>query len=356
MRRYILQLLVFILSISAVSAIPLNVEIKGGDSPVQLIVLDSNMNEVFNGTINGSVSMDIPQKGVYHVISYYKGVPYSRAVQLNNSVNLSISVYDPVSDVAFLTSPFHHILLRQAGDSFEVVEVFSIQTPENISFKGRVYLNIPENFDSLKSPDIPVWRDEKGFYIDLALPAGETRQFALSYNLRSPTFEKEIVFNTSFLSILIENPDILKNYSNLEPEGVIEFGGKQYYSLFSKNVTSGNVVTLTLSPSALSEISERSEETSRNYFWIGVGIIGAIAIILGYQGYRSRYPDIEELEARKDALLSVLERLEKDYESGEISPEEYARLKARYKRDAMKILEKIDRIKAKEEADHEEEE
>ena len=347
--------LILILSVSAVSAIPLDIQIKNGKIPERVVILDSKMNEVYNSTGKTNTSVDLAEN-MYHVLVYYKGVPYHRVVELNRSTTISLDLYEPSSDTGILISPFNHILVRQSGDSFEVIEIFSVQTPENTSFKGKVYLNIPENSFSPRSPDVPMWQDENGFYFNLAIPAGEIRQYAITYGLRSDNFEKMIPLNTSFISILIENPEILKSYENLEPEGVVEFDGKSYFSLFTRNATPGSTIGITLSPTSVSRVDLGENKTQKWYFWMGVGIIGAIVAILGFQGYRMRRPDIEELEARKDALLSVLERLEKDLESGEISTEEYARLKARYKREAMKIMEKLDRIKSRMEVDHEEEE
>ncbi len=345
-----------ILSITVASAIPLNVQVEGGEQPFRIIILDSKMNEVYNSTENGNISVDLPEQDTYHVVVFYRNVPYQKVVELNRSTNVSFHLYEPVSRMDILLSPFNHILIRQSGDSSEVIEIFSVQTPDNMSFKGKVYLNIPDNSFSPRSPDIPIWKDQNGYYFDLAIPAGEVRQYAITYKLGNGNFEKKISLNTSFLSILVENPDILRSYNNLEVEGPVEFDGKNYFSLFSRNITAGSVIGVTLSPASVPQVDLNEDKTQKGYFWMGVGIIGAIGIILGYQGYRMRRPDIEELEARKGALLSVLERLEKDLESGEISPEEYARLKARYKREAMKILEKLDRIKSKMEDNYEEEE
>jgi len=52
----------------------------------------------------------------------------------------------------------------------------------------------------------------------------------------------------------------------------------------------------------------------------------------------------EDLIRKKKAILAVLDKLEADHDSGEVSDEDYARLSSKYEKQAVKIMKQLDRI------------
>lgn len=365
MKKFLILLLV-IAQISVVSGASLTVNFLGfqENESVQVKIYDEGFKEVYNDTLtDGMLTLDNLKEGLtYHIVSQYKGVLYGRTVVMNNSETIEIQIYEPTDDVSLIISPFHHILIKPAGDLFEVIEVISLENTGDKAFKGELKIKLPDGFVQVKSPEIPGIVEQDGVRFNYSLPPEQPGRLVLIYYLPALTFERVMDFDTSMMSILIENGEnILLDYSNLQPEGTVTFNNKQYYALYQTNGSKGEVVTVTFrsfgtpsqDTSPLGEGEQSGKYFSTTVAWIGAGVILVLIFFVGYINYQSRMPSLEKLEAQKESLLAVLEELEKDYEDGKLDDEEYARLKAKYKKEAMKVMARLDHLKEKQ-SDHEE--
>lgn len=327
------------------------VDVRGydGASRIDASLLTPDLGLVENQTVYSETLVfdNVTVGNEYFVLILYKGVAYSKRIVMNETMErVEFRVFNVTSDDAGIVTSFHKMALRVRDNKMILVEVLIYKNGGTQVYNGTLRVNLPMGYQNLNTSIMGCCMKEtkEGFVVtNLMEPIKPNHlyQISLSYTL-SPTsdeyeFVKRAVYPTSTLMLLVEKEKVTpKSFSNLINGSGLEFEGK-YYNLFTaSNLSENETVSLTLSGFATAQ--------GLTTMWIGAALISAVVVALGFVSIRSKGPTKEDLLAKKEAIFSVLDQLERDLKEGKIGEEEYEELRAKYREEGVKITRKIEEI------------
>jgi hypothetical protein len=134
--------------------------------------------------------------------------------------------------------------------------------------------------------------------------------------------------------IVTLNPDVLRVISsyNLDSEGLIEIDNSLVDAYSSINVFSGDGFSITVAG---------HENNGINLLWIGTGILAVFGVGGIVYAFRRSKTSIEQLKSEENTLISELEKIEKDFTSGNMKEIEYLTLKLKNKTALEKVTNRI---------------
>ena len=349
---YLLLLAYYIPQITAEeSSGELIVVVRGYDekTPMQVSLLDENLNYLKNLTITASsFNFKNLQLGkTYYVLINYKGIYYHNFILMQRPrENLIFQVYDITDSDESIVVDFHHIIIQYDGASINVAEVMQFRNIGDYVYNGSLKISMPRGFSEFNSQhaccltETPYGFD---FIVPQPLKPGEQQLLDLTYKIATQqgelTFTKQLFYNTTYVLVAVEKDAIsVKTTTRLEPGETVQLDNKMFTTFILLNGSREEELNLVLSPAFFASV---------NWLWTGTGVMVAIIVGVVVYGLRGSRGSVEELIAKKEATLAVLQQIEKDYQDGAISELEYLKSKVRYKERLARIEKRLERLSAK---------
>jgi hypothetical protein len=309
----------------------------------------------------------------------YEGVPYSEIFDLVNSTTASVELQllETTTSDERIEAYMHHVI-------FEMEEEDYLSVWEGLTFRNmgdQIFNNswlkiwLPPEAEEVDSEvmDCCVQTTEEGIIVDPMdpiFPAG-TFETNVQYKIKAKSklvLSARMEYDTpSFLYLIEKVPGVtLVSPVGLTYDSERNLGGTDYIIYRGRDLSAGETVSV-----ELTGLVSWTDALMRNpLLWAG-GLLLAPAALLVYffvlkKNGSSEEPklqlvaplskdsdaprpeseespfesesSIEDLEAERNALKSVLDKIEEDHRKGEISNETYRSLKSRY-RDNLKEIE-----------------
>lgn len=269
-------------------------------------------------------------------------------------IETTLRVFEPTTDPNAILIRRDDLFVIHDGDRLSVIEAVKIVNPTNSAYIGRGSAlsdggddgvspslgfalpddAVPETFRWLDADlDVPeaVEIEGLGFGITSAIPPGQI-DFTFSYQLEGTggTFDisRRALYEVSELTVFAAAP--LEVTSNrLEPQGEVDLEGTTYRRFTTRD---------DLDPADPVQILIVAEQASSFPFLAGAGALLGLALAIGFIAFRGsrarrgREPSREESPPeRHEDLVTAIADLDLRYESGEMSPDDYARRRAELK-------------------------
>ncbi len=334
------------------------VKVDGYDktSYINVSLIDINQRYLENKTIyTDSFSFDNLETGEkYYIWLRFKGISYFKSIDFKNGTQtVNFKVFDATQNVDDIAVTFHHLILQPKENMIKVTEIIVFKNAGNKAYNGNeLGIRLPAQYKNLQTSIMSccLTQIEEGFIFDPMQPIkpNESYQVDFSYELIAQNsdyeFERGLNYHTHFLTVLIEKDGVSsKEANNLIKKEDLTFENKQYSAFESSNLNKDENIALVLS-------GFTSEETKK-WIWVGESLILLVIVIIGVFSLKFKSASEEDLTAKKEAAFVVLEELEKDYNEGKISDEDYEGLKSKYEAEAMRILKKIEKLTKDKEGD-----
>ena len=341
-----------------------------------------------NGYVVGHAETDSSGSGKFEglnigdpfMISFdNEGVPYSETFDLVNSTTASVEMQllEITTSDEDIEVDMHHIVVEMEGEYLSIWEGFTFgNVGDQIFNNSWLKIWLPPEAEEVDSDvmDCCVQNTDEGILIDPMDPifpaaAWETR---VEYKIKAKTSKQVLAarmeYDTHSFLYLIENvPGItLESPVGLTYDSERDLGGTEYIIYRGIDLAAGETVSVQFK----GLVSWTDVLTRSPWVWAGGLLVAPVALLVYFFVLKkdggSKEPEqrpvaplsevsstprsaeeestsagessIEDLEAERNALRSVLDKIEEDHRKSEISDEEYRTLKSRY-RDNLKEIE-----------------
>jgi ElaB/YqjD/DUF883 family membrane-anchored ribosome-binding protein len=289
----------------------------------------------------------------------YEGVPYSETFDLVNSTTASVEVQllETTTSDEGIEVDMHHIVVEMEGEYLSIWEGITFGNVGDQIFNNS-WLNIwlPPEAEEIDSDvmDCCVQNTDEGILVDPMDPIfpADVWETRVEYKIKAKSSKQVLAarmeYDTHSFLYLIENVPgiILESPVGLtydsEREVSVQFKGLvSWTDALMRNplVWAGGLL---LAPAALLvyffvlKKDDGSEEPEQPQVAPLSEVSGAPRSLEKESPSADERP-IEDLEAERNALMSVLEKIEEDHRKGEISDGAYRSLKSRYSDDLEEI-------------------
>ena len=308
----------------------------------------------------------------------HEGVPYSETFDLVNSTTASFEVQllETTTSDESIDAPMHHVIVEMEGEYLSVWEGITFRNLGDQIFNNSwLKIWLPPGAEEVSSDvmDCCVQNTDEGILVDPMdpiFPAG-TFETKVEYKIKAKSSKqvltKRMEYDTPSFLYLIENvPGItLESPVGLTYDSERNLGGTDYIIYRGIDLTAGETVSV-----QFKGLVSWTDVLLRNpLVWAGGLLLAPVALLVyffvlkkedGSEGPESAQlapkrdvskdlrPDdegspsegdisIEDLEAERDALRSVLAKIEDDHRNGVITDETYRTLKSKYGENLEKI-------------------
>ena len=341
-----------------------------------------------NGYVVGHAETDSSGSGIFEglnigdpfMISFdNEGVPYSETFDLVNSSTASVEMQllEITTSDEDIEVDMHHIIVEMEGEYLSIWEGFTFgNVGDQIFNNSWLKIWLPPEAEEIDSDvmDCCVQNTDEGILIDPMdpiFPAGafETK---VEYKIKAKTSKQVLVarmeYDTHSFLYLVENvPGItLESPVGLTFDSERDLGGTEYIIYRGIDLAAGETVSVQFKGLvSWTDVLMRSP-----WVWAGGLLVAPVALLVYFFVLKkdggSKEPEqrpvaplsevsgtprsaeaespsvgessIEDLETERNALRSVLDKIEEDHRKSEISDEEYRTLKSRYS-DNLKEIE-----------------
>ncbi|KCZ72399.1 hypothetical protein ANME2D_00826 [Candidatus Methanoperedens nitroreducens] len=360
---------------------------------IPLRLLDIKGIEVMNTFTNESgkyLFNNVNAGRTYIVEATYEDVPYTELVNASESVDFT--VYDTTEERDIISVKIDHIVLSRVPTGIKVDEyVEFMNTGDKVFFsKDRTWLGIstPEGITRFQTDvmECCLVREKNAAWIDPMKPLlpGETYGAEISYILSPDSseavFTKEMIYNTSYFTLLSERNNGFGIESTYAKKQIVPSEGREFEVLTSQNIPRNQIVDTQIT----GYVPSRTEGDF-NYLipLVAVALVGAVSypFLKNRMTQKTRRRSIkpspsaqvpvnvpqeapeskpqlnaapedasgkdiiemsfDELLAEKNAAFESILNLENRFNDGEIPEKEYKELKKQYKEKAMLIIKQL---------------
>ncbi len=276
------------------------------------------------------------------------------------TVEAEVTVYETTSDDTAIHVVRHHVIIDFAEGTMQVAEMYIFQNPGDRTFVGSgetLRFPLPAGAMELRFED-PRMRTstrlaEGNVVVDtLPVPPGMRQvlfSYALPYQGSSATFEKEILYPTVNLNILVADVGVkvgAEGFTAGEP--ITTRGEARFLNYTRSDVTAGSRLRLTFSnlPRGAGAAAGVVPDRSATLRWLGIGLtIVALAFGVAYPVLRSRLlhgaggsEELSLLRRRRQVLLQEIADLDDVFEAGGMDEAEYRDARAALKAELIEIM------------------
>lgn len=309
----------------------------------------------------------------------YEGVPYSEIIEFVNSTTASVELHllETTTSDERIEANMHHVVVEMEGDYLSVWEGITFRNLGDQIFNNSwLKIWLPPAAEEIDSDvmDCCVQTTEEGILIDPMdpiFPAG-TFETKVEYKIKAKSSKQVLAarmeYDTpSFLFLIAKMPGVtLESPVGLTFDSERNLGGTDYLIYRGIDLTAGETVSV-----QFNGLVSWTDVLLRNpLIWAGGLLVAPIALLVYFfvlkkdggseepkqqsvaplsealetpRSEREEPPSagersIEDLEVERNALRSVLKKIEEDHRKGEISDEAYRSLKSKY-RDNLKEIE-----------------
>ncbi len=243
----------------------------------------------------------------------------------------------------------HDIIVEQEGDVLVISESMLFNNTGDGVFEGKVIARIPANAIVESATEHYYFHggEDAHVYWPLVLSPNESVRMELVYTTMPPVsgtiwknfiFEKELEHLTGRLILrVISEKDVVATTVDL-----MTMKESTYNETMGMNVAL--FVGVDMPPQRVGLLMKWTEIFTLAKYVGGAALVVALIAfpILKSRGIKKE--GHEELEYRKEALLSTLNQIENDHRAGEISEVGYRELKSEYEEKIIQIMKKLDKI------------
>jgi mono/diheme cytochrome c family protein len=293
------------------------------------------------------LDIELVGERIFVVTAEYGGVLYGTDVAHlveGEDLFLPLDIFETTMESESIQVDRLHVIFNIPFEgTLEVTELLSVsnvgnRTLANADGEGVFRIHLPDEARNLKFESGALGdrflRNEFGIVDRFAVRPGVGSHeivfsFELPYDGRL-NFEQEMEYQVEAVVLLLpeSGPDL--NGNNLQDLGVQALGGNNYQNYIVEDLFPGDVLDVTLRRGQNDVVGGSSG--SRNLL-IGLGILGAALLLVGYWWYRTRtegstrsyFDTPRDFEEEKDALLQELAELDDEFEDGSIDEKEYQR-------------------------------
>ena len=309
----------------------------------------------------------------------YEGVPYSETFDLVNSTTASVELQllETTTSDESIEAYMHHLIIEMDGEYLSIWEGFTFRNLGDQIFNNSwLKIWLPPEAEEVTSDvmDCCVQNTDEGILVDPMDPIFPDGTFdtTVEFKIKAKSFKQVLAtrmeYDTpSFLYLIESMPGVtIENPVGLTYDRGENLAGTDYIIYRGIDLTAGETVSL-----QFTGLVSWTDVIMRNpLVWAG-GLLLAPAALLVYffvlkkdggaeepkqqpvaplsevsdtplteeeESPSAGESSIEDLEAERNALRSVLDKIEEDHRKGEISDEAYRTLKSRY-RDNLKEIE-----------------
>jgi hypothetical protein len=335
----------------------------------------------------GHVETDSSGKGRFEglnlrdpfVIAFnYAGVPYSESFDLVNSTIASVEMqlFEITTSDENIDAYMHHLIIELDGEYLSIWEGFTFRNLGDQIFNNSwIKIWLPPEAEEVTSDvmDCCVQNTDEGIVVDPMDPIFPNGTFETNVEFKIKAKSSKQVLTTrmeydtpSFLYLIKSMPGvIIENPVGLTFDSERDLGGTDYIIYRGTALAAGETVSV-----QFTGLVSWTDALMRNQIvWAGGLLIAPVALLVYFFVLKkdggSKEPEqpqatfirkasdslesedepptadessIEDLEAERKALISVLEKIEEDYHKGEIPKDAYRSLKSRY-RDNLEEIE-----------------
>ncbi|GEM_PF-1326759 len=362
---------------------------------IPLRLLDIRGIEVMNTYTNGSgkyLFNNVNAGRTYIIEATYADVPYTELV--NASESADFTVYDTTEERDIISVKIDHIVLSRAPTGIKVDEyVEFMNTGDKVFFsKDRTWLGIstPQGITRFQTDvmECCLVREKNAAWIDPMKPLlpGETYGAEISYILSPDSseavFTKEMIYNTSYFTLLSERNNGFGIESTYAKKQIVPGEGKEFEVLTLQNIPRNQIVDTQITGYVPSKtgiggdfnylipvlavvvigavsypfLRNKIGKKSRRRFIkpslpvqvstdepdeAGEGIPQANVIAENIPGKDISEMSFDELHALKNASFESILALENKFNAGEITEKEYKELKKEHKEKTMLVIKQL---------------
>lgn len=308
----------------------------------------------------------------------YEGVPYSETFDLVNSTTASVELQllETTTSDGSIDAYMHHLIIEMDGEYLSIWEGFTFRNLGDQIFNNSwLKIWLPPEAEDVTSDvmDCCVQNTDEGILIDPMDPIFPNGTFETNVEFKIKAKSPKQVLATrmeydtpSFLYLIETMPGVtIENPVGLTFDSERNLGGKDYIIYRGSALTAGETVSV-----QFTGLVSWTDVIMRNpLVWAGGLLLAPVALLVYFFVLKkdggSKEPEqppvaplrkvsdapeseveslstgessIEDLEAERNALRSVLDKIEEDHRKGEIPDEAYRTLKSRY-RDNLKEIE-----------------
>ena len=244
----------------------------------------------------------------------------------------------------------HDIEVRQEGGVLIISESMLFSNVGDEVFEGKVIARIPSDARVKSATGHYHVHGGEGAHVcwSLVLLPGESVRVGLVYTVmpqvsgfiwKNSIFEKELQYPTGrlILTVMTEK-DVMASTADLM---VMQESG--YDEAVGMNVAL--FVGVNMPPQMVELVMKWTEVYTAAKYAGGIALVMMLIALPILKNRGIKKEGREELEYRKEALLSTLNQIENDHRAGEISEVEYRELKSEYENQVIKIMKKLDEIR-----------
>ena len=350
----ILLILIFTLSLSTTNfglAIAqetghIDLLVKGHDGHTTLnALLINSSNIIIENVTSNEPSLtfeNLPIGTQYLILLNYKGISYPVITLLNQTMReITIQVFELTTSDENIWIDFHHISFTSGDNYLNITEYLQFRNHgDSVINNTDIKIEIPNGFSNfIWDQDCCLEPTDFGIFFSPIKPLqpNDTQTINFKYRLESSineySFVKKQYYDTSVVIVTL-NPDVLRVISsyNLDSEGLIEIDNSLVDAYSSINVFSGDGFSITVAG---------HESNGINLLWIGTGILAVFGVGGIVYAFRRSKTSIEQLKSEENTLISELEKIEKDFTSGNMKEIEYLTLKLKNKTALEKVTNRI---------------
>jgi hypothetical protein len=320
----------------------------------------------------------------------YKGVPYSEIIDLVNSTSASVELHllETTTSDESIEASMHHVVVEMEGEYLSVWEGVTFRNLGDQIFNNSwLKIWLPPEAEEVDSDvmDCCVQNTDEGILVDPMdpiFPAGtfETKvEYKIKAKSSNQVLAKRMDYDTPSFLYLIENvPGItIENPVGLTYDSERNLAGTDYIIYRGSDLTAGETVSV-----QFKGLVSWTDALMRNpLVWAGGLLLAPVALLVYFfilkkdnssvepesakltsisDVSKDLRPDeeespseddisIEDLEAERTALRSVLDKIEDDHRNRVIDNETYRTLKTKYGENLEKIDVKLKSSKQVEE-------
>ncbi len=307
----------------------------------------------------------------------YEGVPYSELFDFVNSTTarVELQLLGTTTSDESINAYMHHLIIEMDGEYLSIWEGFTFRNLGDQIFNNSwLKIWLPPEAEEVISDvmDCCVQNTDEGIIVDPMDPIFPNGTFETNVEFKIKAKSSKQVLSTrmeydtpSFLYLIKSMPGVtIENPVGVTLDSERDLGGTDYIIYRGTALAAGDTVSV-----QFTGLVSWTDVLMRNpLVWAGGLLIAPAALLLYFFVLRkdgsSEEPEqpqaaslrevsdtpesedesltagessIEDLEAERNALRSVLEKIEEDYRKGEIPKDAYRTLKSKYRENLKEI-------------------
>lgn len=292
----------------------------------------------------------------YQVSLQYQGADYtSESVSFGageTSKSVEVPVYDSTTDDGAIMVMTAHTIIYVERDSLLVREFSLVVNGGDKTYIGSrvvtpdgdketLRFSLPKDSSQLEVisglMQCCVFPSQGGF-VDIMQVMPGAKEVAYSYKVKygSSAYSHSAMFYypTMSFDLLVKGANVDVSSDQLTEEEPLDVGGKQFIHFSGKNIAPGTPLAV-----RLSGLPKSDQGTSK---WLAIALVLLFAsFALGYVLLRRRPQPVvsgDNLDQRRQRLLSDIAQLDDDFENGKISEELYQKARSEKKAQLVRLM------------------